>query len=58
MYDGSHVYQKGTRTRTARTVRVEADAPDPLAGVEVDGERLGRLPATFTLLPGALQLVR
>ena len=55
MYDGSHTRLSGTRTRTARTVRVEAQGS---AGVdiEVDGERVGRLPATFTLLPGALRL--
>jgi YegS/Rv2252/BmrU family lipid kinase len=57
MYDGSHVNLKGTRTRTARTVRVEPKGPGPL-GIEVDGERLGRLPATFTLIPRALLLVR
>jgi len=57
MYDGSHVNLKGTRTRTARTVRVEAAEDDPV-GIEVDGERLGHLPATFTLIPGALLLVR
>jgi YegS/Rv2252/BmrU family lipid kinase len=57
MYDGSHVNLKGTRTRTARSVHVEAMGPDT-AGVEVDGERLGRLPATFTLVPGALNLIR
>ncbi len=62
MYDGSHVNLKGTRTRTARTVRVEAAGTDAAgtdaAGIEVDGERLGRLPASFTLLPKALLLVR
>jgi diacylglycerol kinase family enzyme len=57
MYDGSHVRWKGTRTRTARTVRIDPLGTEPV-GVEVDGERLGRLPATFTLMPGALQLVR
>jgi YegS/Rv2252/BmrU family lipid kinase len=57
MYDGSHVNLKGTRTRTARTVRVDPAGSDPV-DIEVDGERLGRLPATFTILPGALQLVR
>jgi YegS/Rv2252/BmrU family lipid kinase len=56
MYDGSHVRLKGTRTRTAKTVRVEPQGSAPI-GIEVDGERLGRLPATFTLLPGALHLV-
>ena len=57
MYDGSHVNLKGTRTRTARTVRVEAVGTDAV-GIEVDGERLGRLPASFTLLSKALLLVR
>jgi diacylglycerol kinase family enzyme len=57
MYDGSHVRLKGTRTRTARTVRVEARDAAPV-GIEVDGERIGQLPASFTLLPGALNLVR
>lgn len=57
MYDGTHVRWKGTRTRTARTVRIEPLGTEPV-GVEVDGERLGRLPATFTLMPGALKLVR
>jgi YegS/Rv2252/BmrU family lipid kinase len=57
MYDGTHVKLKGTRTRTARTVRVEPAGAEAV-GIEADGERLGRLPATFTLLPGALRLVR
>ena len=57
MYDGSHVNLKGTRTRTARTVRVDA-AGNESVGIEVDGERLGHLPATFTLMPAALLMVR
>jgi len=57
MYDGSHVNLEGTRTRTARSVRVDPSGPG-LMGIEADGEPLGRLPASFTLLPGALQLVR
>lgn len=61
MYDGSHVRLKGTTTRTARTVRIES-AADPASGappgIEVDGERIGTLPATFSILPGALRLVR
>ncbi|MFL5310989.1 MAG: diacylglycerol/lipid kinase family protein [Myxococcales bacterium] len=58
MYDGSHVKLKGTRTATARSVRLE-----PLPGarrsvdIEADGELIGRLPATFTLVPGAVRLV-
>jgi diacylglycerol kinase family enzyme len=56
MYDGSHTKLKGTTTRTARSVRLEPGGSEPV-GLEVDGERLGRLPATFTVLPGALRLV-
>ena len=58
MYDGSHVKMKGTRTATARTVRLEpgGKARGPVA-IEADGELIGRLPATFTVLPGALRLV-
>jgi YegS/Rv2252/BmrU family lipid kinase len=56
MYDGTHVKLKGTRTRTARSVRIES--ADAEAAIECDGERLGGLPATFTLVPKALQLVR
>ena len=58
MYDGSHVKLKGTRTATARSVRLE---PSPGArgpvNIEADGELMGRLPATFTVVPGALRLV-
>jgi YegS/Rv2252/BmrU family lipid kinase len=57
MYDGSHVRLEGTRTRTARTVEVTGPLPGA-AGVEVDGERIGTLPASFTVVPAALHLVR
>jgi YegS/Rv2252/BmrU family lipid kinase len=57
MYDGSHVRLKGTTTGTARTVRIEARGREPV-GIEVDGERIGKLPATFSVVPGALRLVR
>ena len=58
MYDGSHVKLKGTRVATARSVRLEAGkAARGAVNLEVDGELIGRLPATFTLIPGALRLV-
>ena len=58
MYDGSHVKLKGTRTATARSVRLEPlpGARGPL-DIEADGELIGRLPATFTVVPGAVRLV-
>jgi len=58
MYDGSHVNMRGTRVLSARTVRLE---PAPRAagpiGIEVDGEPIGRLPATFSVVPAAIALV-
>jgi YegS/Rv2252/BmrU family lipid kinase len=58
LYDGSHLKLDGTRTATARSVRLE---PGTAAGapvlVEADGEQLGKLPAQFTVLPGALNLL-
>jgi YegS/Rv2252/BmrU family lipid kinase len=56
MYDGSHLRLQGTRTLTARTVRLAAAGTEAV-GVEVDGERLGKLPATFAVFSGALNLV-
>ena len=58
MYDGSHVKLKGTRTAPARSVRLEpaAGARGPLT-IEADGELLGRLPATFAVVPGVVRLV-
>jgi YegS/Rv2252/BmrU family lipid kinase len=57
MYDGSHVRLKGTRVTSARLVRLEPADDRRSIGVEADGELIGRLPATFTVLPGALRLV-
>ncbi|TMA20242.1 MAG: diacylglycerol kinase family lipid kinase [Deltaproteobacteria bacterium] len=58
MYDGSHVKFSGTRTSVARTVRLEPGAVSraPI-GIEVDGEPIGRLPATFSIVPAAIELV-
>jgi diacylglycerol kinase family enzyme len=56
MYDGSHLRMKGTRSLKARSVRLEAGGAEEV-GLEVDGEGIGRVPATFTLLPGGLRLV-
>lgn len=56
MYDGSHVKLSGTRTATARTVRLEPGEGDSCP-VELDGEPVGRLPASFTILPGVVPLV-
>jgi YegS/Rv2252/BmrU family lipid kinase len=56
LYDGRHVTLPEVASR--RGVRVEAEplAPDGEVWIEVDGEPLGRLPASFEILPGALAL--
>ncbi len=54
LYDGRHVGLPNTTCLRARTVEVE-----PVGGAEVlldvDGEQPGRLPARFSILPGALR---
>jgi YegS/Rv2252/BmrU family lipid kinase len=55
MYDGSHVRLAGTSTASAKRVRLEP-VGERVARVELDGELVGRLPATYQVLPGALQL--
>jgi diacylglycerol kinase (ATP) len=55
IYDGTHVRLPNTRTTRAQVVEAE-----PLQGAEVlldvDGEQPGKLPARFSILPGALRL--
>ncbi|MBS2024215.1 MAG: diacylglycerol kinase family lipid kinase [Deltaproteobacteria bacterium] len=59
LYDGSHVKFKGTRTASARTLRLEPGSKSNgrKARVELDGELVGRVPVTYTALPGAIRLV-
>lgn len=54
LYDGSHVALSGTRTYKAR--RVEATCEEDCL-LDVDGEAPGRLPATFEILPSAINLI-
>jgi YegS/Rv2252/BmrU family lipid kinase len=57
LYDGSHINFAGTRIDSGKQVRVEpADAAREVL-VEADGELLGKLPATFTVVPASLKLV-
>ena len=55
LYDGTHVSLRNTRCLRGRVIEAE-----PLEGAEVlldvDGEQPGRLPARWTLLPGALRV--
>ena len=54
LYDGTHLELKGASSRRARKVEARCDEECLL---DVDGEALGRLPVTITVLPGALSLI-
>jgi YegS/Rv2252/BmrU family lipid kinase len=53
LYDGTHTRLSGTRT--FRCKRLEATSDQEVL-LDLDGEQPGRLPASFEILPGALQL--
>jgi YegS/Rv2252/BmrU family lipid kinase len=56
IYQGRHLGLPEVAARRGIRVEAESLAPDVAVWVEVDGEPLGRLPARFELLPGALVL--
>ena len=53
LYSGSHLSLPGVESHRAR--RVEADSPEVVL-IDLDGERPGRLPAVWQVLPAALWL--
>jgi diacylglycerol kinase (ATP) len=53
VYKGTHIPHRRIREERARTVTIECD---PAGLIEADGEVLGHTPATFRVLPAALQL--
>ncbi len=55
IYRGTHLNETGVLLR--RGCVIEAQAPPGIVEIELDGEPLGTLPATWELLPGALQLL-
>jgi diacylglycerol kinase (ATP) len=54
VYDGSHVELAGVTVLRGRSVTVTADRDVPAYG---DGERLGLLPRTAQVLPGAIRVL-
>ena len=57
IYGGRHVRVAGVLALRGKRLEAEpVDGAEP-PWVEIDGEPLGRLPATFEILPGALRLV-
>jgi diacylglycerol kinase (ATP) len=57
LYQGTHLTLDHVSHRRARVVHAEPARPGGVVELDVDGETPGRLPATFTVLPGALALV-
>ncbi|HET9987690.1 MAG TPA: diacylglycerol kinase family protein, partial [Kofleriaceae bacterium] len=57
LYQGTHLAMDKVTARRARLVEAEAVDPKAVVELDVDGEPLGRLPARFELLPGALKVV-
>lgn len=56
LYDGRHVTLPEVASHRGVRVEIEPLAPGAEVCIEVDGEPIGRLPARFELLPGALAL--
>ncbi len=55
-YDGTHLAME--RVYSAKGTRVEIDAPDTDVQLDVDGETPGSIPGVFTVIPGALRVLR
>jgi len=57
LYKGTHLSMDKVTARRARVVEAEGLDPGSVVELDVDGECLGRLPARFELLPGALWMI-
>ncbi len=57
LYQGTHLAMDKVTARRARIVEAEPIDPSAIVELDVDGEPLGRLPARFELVPGALRMV-
>jgi diacylglycerol kinase (ATP) len=55
VYRGAHIRQRGVLVKRARSVRIEPLDERPLL-FDVEGEQIGRAPATLTCLPAVLNL--
>jgi len=54
VFSGKHVTHPSVQMLRGKEIEISADQPFEVYG---DGERFGRLPATFTVVPGALAVV-
>ena len=57
IYKGTHLSMDKVSQRRARIVHAEPVNSGDEVLLDVDGETPGRLPATFSVMPGALNIV-
>lgn len=57
LYNGTHLTMKKVSHRRAKIVKAEPASPDQIVELDIDGETPGILPATFRVLPAALDLI-
>jgi YegS/Rv2252/BmrU family lipid kinase len=57
LYRGTHVRLRAVEVRRARSVRIAVPDGEPPTLFDVDGEQVGRAPASIVVLPGALLVV-
>ena len=56
LYRGTHLSMDKISCRRARKVVAEALGPEPVR-IDLDGENPGQLPATFRIIPQAIDLL-
>jgi diacylglycerol kinase (ATP) len=57
VYSGQHTQLKEVDVQHAKRVHAEARDPSEKVPIEMDGEAIGTLPATFEILPQALRML-
>lgn len=56
LYSGTHLSLPEVKTRLARRITARPMNDEDVVRIEVDGELLGRLPATYEVIPNALRV--
>lgn len=57
LYAGTHLTMDKVSHRRAKVIKAEPASPDQIVELDIDGETPGILPATFRVLPAALDLI-
>ncbi len=57
VFKGTHLAMEKVTTRRARVIHAEPIEPGAVVELDIDGEPLGKLPARFEIVPGALWMV-